>query len=1068
MSGRRPHEFGEAPAGPAVWTSLEDRSGGAEEPRPQAEQGEPDVPTKDAHEQGGSFVPASSLSRRNFLAVAGAGTAAVGFQGCIRRPKENILPFTEGPEHVIPGVPLRFATATHRRGDAIGLLVTSHGGRPTKIEGNPQHPASEGATDVFGQATVLDLYDPQRSAGPAKRKGQALVDAKPDEFDKALEARLADHEADGGSGLRILAEPTNSPTWLRMREAVKKRFPNAKFHTYGSVHEGNVRQGARMAFGEPVHAVPDLAQARTVLALDSDFLMTEPGAVRNSRGFAQNRAPQSPRDQMSRLYAVEATMSVTGANADHRLRLPSADVGRYLKALAGELAQNHGLLSELSGALGGVDTEGVPAPWIEQVARELVESEGRAVLLVGSRQPAWVHALAHAVNEALGARDRTVRYFPATDPEQGNPLQDLSSLVEAVKGGTVSTLLMLGGNPVYDAPSDLGFGEVLATEGLTSIHLSMHRDETSQRCSWHVPRTHELEAWGDQRALDGTLSVQQPLIAPLYEGARSDIEMLGMVAGERNWRGHRLVRTTLRSTAPGTSSFERNWRRILHRGLVSDPPTRANPSLKTETVASAVSAAGGRAEVGPDKLEVVFAADYAMFDGRHANNPWMLELPHPMTRIAWDNPAQISPKTAEALGVEGGDIVKLSRQGGTDIEIAVTILPGHADWTVTLPLGWGRSHAGNYGNGCGFDVHPLRTTDGFHFATGVQASKTGRRHHLAELQTHDSMEGRPLAIDGTFQPVHTDDPRYKDAPSYQDDPKFTRYRSVTMSIPPLWETVDYSGRIKWGMTIDLSACTGCSACVIACQAENNIPSVGKQQAAIGRAMHWIRVDRYFVGEVVDDPLVAMQPVTCQHCEQAPCENVCPVNATAHSPEGLNDMAYNRCIGTRYCMNNCPYKVRRFNFLNWNGHLDKVANDMGGTYGDIPETHKMQKNPNVTMRFRGVMEKCTYCVQRIEAARIAARTEGRDFQDTDESPVTPACAQACPTQAITFGDLNNKRHTVTQMANLDRRYNLLAEVGTQPRTTYLGKIRNPNPAMLPGSNKKPHQAASQHGATEAEG
>jgi molybdopterin-containing oxidoreductase family iron-sulfur binding subunit len=1079
MSRRTPYHLEDAPAAaPRVWRSLEDKDRTAAERTRRAEAEHPggfvkaDVSAAslrrsggDQTASGGGFVEATSLNRRTFLTAAGVSAAALGVQGCIRRPEENILPYAEAPEHVVPGVPMHFATVTERRGDALGLLVTSHENRPTKIEGNPEHPATLGKSDAYAQASVLDLYDPHRSRAPAKREGGQLVDVKPGEADRALRDLAAKHAEDGGRGLRILSAPSNSPTFLRLRAAVQARLPQARFHTFSSVSDDNARAGARAAFGRPLSTLYRLDQAEVILALDSDFLVTEPGALRNARGFAAKRAPTTPSDAMSRLYAVEGTFSVTGSNADHRLRLPSGNIGRYFAALAKELVSAHGVdLGDAGAAVAAAEAPKVGSEWITQLAADLAGARGRAPVLVGSRQPAWVHALAHAVNQGLGNVGTTVVHHEVTDPDADAEGTDLASLVDAMKGGQVSTLVMLGGNPVYEAPSDLGFPDALARDGLTSIHLSPYRDETSVASSWHLPRTHELEAWGDQRALDGTRAVQQPLIAPLYDGARSDIEVLAVWAGERNTRGHQLVRRTLRPTL-GEMGFERSWRKVLHHGVVEGSTQQpAAPALDPAGVAAAVRPrVSDKVQVGPDALELVFAADYHTFDGRHANNPWMLEMPHPMTRVAWDNTAQISPKTAKKLGVETADILKVSREGAKDVEIAVTVLPGQADWVLTLPLGWGRNEGIKYGKGAGYDVHPLRTASAFHFAGGARAKAAGRRNELmAQLQEHHDMEGRPIAVDATLQTVHTSASGYADAPSYQELPTFAEHASVVAATQPLWDQVDYSKVHKWGMVIDLSSCTGCHACVIACQSENNIPAVGKQQSSIGRAMHWIRIDRYFVGDDEDEPLVAVQPVACQHCEEAPCENVCPVNATAHSPEGLNDMAYNRCIGTRYCMNNCPYKVRRFNYLNWNGHLDKVVNDLGGMYGDMPETHQMQKNPDVTVRYRGVMEKCTYCTQRIQKARIHAKNEDRDIRPGE---VVTACQQACPSNAISFGDLNEPEFY--KLASMNRRYSLLAPIGTQPRTTYLGKIRNPNPAMLP-AKAAPDSAQAAAAPAEAEG
>jgi molybdopterin-containing oxidoreductase family iron-sulfur binding subunit len=1038
MSRRKPYEFeASAKSGPKMWRSLEDKNADPAELKRLAESELP-----------GGFVGSDALfqksgvGRRDFLAVTGVTGAALALEGCIRRPVENIMPYSEGPEYSLPGIPLHFATVTQRGGDALGLLVTSHENRPTKIEGNPTHPSSGGATDVRAQQFIMDLYDPDRAKVPSKRKDGGREDVSMEAFDRALGEIAASHGEDRGAGLRFLVRSTNSPSVRRLREAVAARMPEARFFTYDSVNESNAREGARIAFGTPVAPVVQYENARVIVSIDSDFLGLEPGCVRASRGFSQSRRIESPRAEMNRLYVVEATYSITGATADHRLRLPASHAGRYLQALAVALGERGVDVGALRGSLGDGSAPGVPAEWLAPVAADLVANRGRSVIVVGRNQPAWVHALGHALNTALGNMGPVVRLYPLLDPERGGDVADIAALAQGI--GDAKTLVVLDGNPVYDAPADVDFASILGREGLTSIVVSSHVNETAQLATWHCPLAHELESWGDQRAVDGTISVQQPLIEPLWH-ARSAIEILARFAGERNWRGHGVVRRTLRGLVPAQTLFEASWRRILHAGLVQGSAASPLGGLTADAgrIGQAIAQAPAAPELSPQSLEVQFLADPSLHDGQHANNPWALELPDPMTKISWDNAALVSHKTQRDLGVVNGDIIRL-KAGDRTVEIANWALPGHADNSVTLLLGWGRTNAGHYGNGRGFDVHPLRTSDAFYVRTGVQAEATGRRFNVVQTQTHGRMEDRPLANEGTLE-------------QYRENPEFAQYETVQMvSTPPLWKEVDYSprevatGRVlhKWGMAIDLSACTGCNACVVACQAENNIPAVGKREVERGREMYWIRIDRYFLGEDDAQPATMLQPVACQHCEEAPCENVCPVNATAHSPEGLNDMAYNRCIGTRYCANNCPYKVRRFNYLDWHSHLEELDDLETGdripyrVYGQFPETQKMQFNPNVTVRMRGVMEKCTYCVQRIQQAKIESRRNGRTVGGDD---VVTACAQACPTGAIVFGDLNQDSR-VARLARLDRHYMLLAELGTQPRTTFLAKIRNPNPAM----------------------
>lgn len=1089
MSRRKPYVLPEG-KGPVMWRSLEDldaltTDAGRAESKKKAEAELPG-----GFMGGLPMVGASALlkkakpdpiaaqprpgkvevGRRGFLKTGALGAGALGLSACIRRPEENILPFVQGPEYVIPGIPLHFATVTARGGDALGLLVTSHEGRPTKVEGNPAHPGSLGATDMRAQQMIWDLYDPDRSQGPARFEGDALSDVTYAELDEAIRGLVAQHERDGGRGLRVLMQPTNSPTMLRLQQRFLQKFPEAKIHTYASVNDDEVRAGGKLAYGLDVVPTYDFSRADVVLTLDSDILGSDPGSIKAQKGFGARRTPTNPdRDHMLRLYAVEGTVSVTGAAADHRLRVPAQDCGRFLKALAAALT-TRGVAG--LGAIGDALRTEADAHWtafIDALADDLAGQDGsnrtqagRSMVVVGPRQPAWVHALGHAINHALGAVGGAVQLYPVLDPERGRCVDSLRELVSELD--SVQTLLILGGNPAYDGPADYPLASALRREGLTTIHASIHRDETSTRSSWHIPLAHELEAWGDQRAVDGTVAIQQPLIAPLFHG-RSEIEVLAMFAGERNWRGHHQVRRTLRARSASPVAFERRWRQALHAGLVagSRQASATPPAVESAAIAGAIGEAPAAEALSSSNLEVQFIADPCLFDGRFANNLWALETPDPMTKIVWDNAAVMSRATRDELGLRNGDMVRLSK-GDATIELPVWGLPGHADHSITVMLGWGRTEAGRYGNkqtwpglgpepnwdAGGFDVHPLRGTEGFGFVSGVQLTKAGGTYELIQTQTHGYMEGRPIAIDATLE-------------EYREEPEFASYRTVELTTGPLWEEVDYeprevaTGRTlkKWGMVIDLSACTGCGVCTAACQAENNIPCVGKQEVKRGREMAWLRIDRYFTGEDRDDPGFALQPVGCQHCEEAPCENVCPVNATAHSPEGLNDMAYNRCIGTRYCANNCPYKVRRFNYLDWHSHLD----DPWGTHGDFPEIKQMAFNPNVTVRSRGVMEKCTYCVQRIQEAKIAARRERRTMRDGD---VVMACEAACPTGAIIFGDLNDPGSRVARADAVNRRYKLLAEVGAQPRTTFLGKIRNPNPRLASASGGEPSTDEEAHG------
>jgi molybdopterin-containing oxidoreductase family iron-sulfur binding subunit len=981
--------------------------------------------------------------------------ALVGAEGC-RRPVEKIVPYAKMPEDVIPGVPSHYATVLQRRGDAVGLVVESHEGRPTKIEGNEQHPASVGGgADLVTQATILELYDPERSTGPRK----AGAAASWGDFDRELGQKLAGFDKDQGARFRVLMPPTLSPTVIRMRTALAQRFPKARVHTWSAASDSNAREGARLALGQPAVPLYGFDRARVVLSLDSDFLQTETGNVRWMRLFSQGRRLRGAKEQkepMNRLYVVEPSPTTTGANADHRLRLPAAAIEGYAYALALELAKHTGTsLDALRPALTKqANAEGIPPKWLEAVAKDLASNRGHALVVVGARQPARLHALAHALNQALGAFETILHFTPATDPDELDAETDIRALTDAIGAGKVDALVILGGNPVYDAPADLAFAEKLGKVPF-SVHASLFVDETSEKCTWHVPRTHEFEAWGDGRSLEGSIAVQQPLIAPIF-GGRSDIELFALMANTPERTGYDAVRATSReaiafghdltcgpfvdgktecrdlqgrTNSLSATLFDREW----SRGLVSGTLFRAKSALKDVTVRSPDLADAIDKRVAPPRpaagsYEVTFAPCPKMVDGRYANNTWLQELPDPVTKIVWDNVAVVSPATAKALGVSSKDILKITANGRS-VSVAAWIVPGQADGSIALTLGWGRTKAGRIGNDRGFDVYPLRTTGNLGFVGGASIARTGDDYFIAQTQEHNSTENRPIAHEATFA-------------EYKARPNFAELDNAPQRALPLWSQVDYSKGHQWGMSIDLTTCTGCSACAIACMAENNVPVVGKREVWRGREMHWLRVDRYWVenpalGATADNPLTIHEPLMCVHCEEAPCENVCPVNATVHGPEGLNEMAYNRCIGTRYCANNCPYKVRKFNYLNW--HNDSVWKETGG----LPATLQMQQNPNVTVRFRGVMEKCSYCIQRIQSAKLRAKRELREVHDGE---IKTACQQTCPAGAIVFGDVNDPNSQVTTWSRVDRRFGLLQELGTRPRTTYLGKVRNPNPEM----------------------
>ena len=936
-----------------------------------------------------------AVDRRQFLQLMGASLALAGLSACTRQPTETIMPYVKAPEDIIPGRPLFFATAMPVGGIGTGLLVESHMGRPTKVEGNPEHPSSRGATDAFAQASILGLYDPDRSqvvssAGEIRTWGT---------FVTTLDTTLELQRAKGGTGFRILTETVTSPTLAAQLKALLATYPNARWHQWDPIARDAARVGARMALGVDADVQYRFDQADVVLALDADFLGSGVGQVRHLRDFSARRRVALG-STMNRLYAVESMPSVTGARADHRLALAATDVETLAWALAAELGalpqKPKGLAPEY-------------ARWLEAVAKDLGAHRGTSIVVAGDHQSPGVHALAHVLNHALGNVGQTVVY---TDPVAAEPVHSLASLQDLVTdmdAGKVEVLLILGGNPVATTPADFQFGERLAKVGFRA-HLGLYDDETALLCHWHVPEAHYLESWSDVRAADGTVSIIQPLIAPLYDGKTAH-EVLAVAAG-REQTSYDLVRKYWRPQQ-GAADFERWWRTALHDGLVEGTALPAKTvALRTDWVETAMGLHDSTHEA--KGLELVFRLDPGVLDGRFANNGWLQEVPKPITKLTWDNAALVSPATAARLGLAPEDVVTITN-AGRKLEAPVWIVPGHAENSITMHLGYGRQRAGRVGNGVGFDANAIRTSDAPWIVRGVALEKTGRSYPLATTQEHHSMEGRHLIREATLE-------EFRREPAFAREMVEEPDKDMTLYPPHPYEGA------AWGMTIDLASCVGCNACVIACNAENNIAVVGKDQVGKGREMHWIRIDRYFEGEPTN-PTIHHQPVPCMQCENAPCEVVCPVNATVHSSEGLNDMVYNRCVGTKYCSNNCPYKVRRFNFFKYQDWTT--------------ESLKLGRNPDVTVRSYGVMEKCTYCVQRINAARITARQEDRAVRDGE---ITTACQQACPAGAIVFGDLNDTTSRVALQKADARNYSLLGDLNTRPRTTYLASIRNPNPEL----------------------
>lgn len=932
------------------------------------------------------------VSRRNFLKLMGASLALAGLNACTRQPEEKIVPYVQQPEHLIPGKPLFFATAMTLSGYATGILAESHMGRPTKIEGNPEHPASLGATDAITQASVLTLYDPDRS--------QAITNigniTSWGTFYETIRTAMVieKQRANPGFGLRILTETIASPTLATQLKELLTELPSAKWHQFEPANRDNVREGARLAFGGVVHTYYRFEKADVVVSLDSDFLNYGPGSVRYARDFMSRRRLVAGKQSMNRLYVVESTLSNTGSVADHRLRAHPAEISTIAFQLAAELNVPGGKSAN----------SGSHNDWIAAVARDLKKHAGNCAVLAGDGQPPAVHAIVHAINDVLGNSGTTVIH---TDPVEANPVDQLNSLRELVsdmQAGSVSTLIILGGNPVFTAPVDFQFAEAMSKVGLR-IHLNMYADETSNLCHWHVPETHFLESWSDARAYDGTASIVQPLIAPLYDGCKSAHEFLAAMAGRPDRKAYEIVQDYWKNQSP--DNFDSFWRKSIHDGWIEGTALSAK-AVEANTSAIVVP------ETEQIQMAILFRPDPTVYDGRFANNGWLQELQKPLTTLTWDNAVLISPATAEKQGFQNQQVVEISVDG-RKVSGPIFVLPGHADNCITLHFGYGRTFAGKVGNGAGFDVYSIRSSKELWSASGAKLTGTGRTQKLAVTQLHHSMEGREIVRNATLE-------------EYVKDPEFAKIDPIDkgerQSLTPDWKYPGYA----WGMAIDLNSCTGCNACVVACVSENNIPVVGKDQVARGREMHWIRIDRYFGGSM-DDPEVYHQPVLCQQCENAPCELVCPVGATVHSSEGLNDMVYNRCVGTRYCSNNCPYKVRRFNFL---------------LYSDLETPSiKLQKNPDVTVRTRGVMEKCTYCVQRITEAKITSEKENRSVRDGE---IQTACQQVCPSQAIVFGDINDPNSRVAKLKAESRNYYLLGELNTRPRTTYLASVKNPNPEI----------------------
>jgi molybdopterin-containing oxidoreductase family iron-sulfur binding subunit len=977
------------------------------------------------------------VSRRNFLKMAAATMALAGLNACTKQPTREIFPYVNQPPELVLGEPLFYATSMVLGGFATGVLAKNREGHPIKVDGNPEHPAALGASSVWLQCSILDLYDPDRSQSVA-HAGDISTWAL---FLSELNTFLKEQESMKGRGLWFLTETVTSPTLAALLQDAVKKFPGARWCQYDPVTRDNVREGARLAFGQFVETHYRFDKAAVILSFEADFLYTHPERLRYSRQFIDGRRVSTGKREMSRLYVVESSPTVTGAMADHRLPLESSRIEDFAREVAMQVRQR--------GQAGPVE-ESAQAQWLGALVKDLQRHRGGSIVVAGEWQPPAVHALAHLLNEALGNVGKTVSYAESAEAHPINQLESLRELATEMKAGAVDTLFILGGNPVYTAPADLELGEQLQ-QVKRSIHLGSGLDETAVRCTWHIPQTHYLESWGDARSFDGTISFMQPLIAPLY-GGRSAYEILGALFQQQPLRGDYEIVREFWQRQNRWPDFEQGFRRALHDGFIEgtqlplkEVRARTNfeqltatgkeaaslrkssgsgtgpqavvskiPPQRSQTSDPFTAAAKPRTRV--ENLELCFRPDPNLWDGRFANNGWLQECPKPVTKLTWDNAVLVSPALAERAGLGSGDVVEIGLEGRT-VRGPVWITPGQAENTLTLHLGYGRERAGRVGQGIGFDAYRVRASNMAWFGTGAGLESTGEHHQLVATQTHHNLHSpeRQVYRATGLEELRRDEAVIKKSIEAPE-------RDETLYDPDEYKYAGY----RWGMSIDLTACIGCNACVVACEVENNIPVVGKEQVSKHREMLWIRIDTYYKGSL-DNPEFSHAPVPCMHCEHAPCELVCPVEAAVHDSEGLNLQVYQRCVGTRFCSNNCPYKVRRFNFLKYTDYQTP--------------NFKPMYNPEVTVRWRGVMEKCTYCVQRIASARITSEKENRRIGDGE---VRTACQQACPTEAIVFGDLNTKGSKVAQLKSQPLDYSMLGELNTRPRTTYLAKVENRNP------------------------
>jgi MoCo/4Fe-4S cofactor protein with predicted Tat translocation signal len=965
-------------------------------------------------------------TRRRFLKVMGASLAFAGLTGC-RWPKEKILPFADRPANRTPGIPVQYATAMEIDGVAQGLLASSFDGRPIKIEGNDRHPSNRGKTDIFAQASILDLYDPDRLQRPLWEGQEAhrgeLRAEQWSRFEKSL-STLRDQLAESnGDSAAILYEPTSSPVFAALKDELSQRYPELMWVEFASNSRDNEREGLALALGgTPQRPLYDLTAADVIVSFDSDFLLKHPDSVRLTRDFAARRRPDAGNHyDINRLYVFESQITLTGGRADHRAGVRPDLIAPLVRALHAAVHGDSSLLVAMQSQIGSrID--------LAKLVEDLQAHQGKSVLIAGPQHSPEVHAAIAQLNADLGNTGHTLRYAALPDAKRASHFAAYAALLERIKDRKIDQLLILGGNPASS------FGDVEIKEAMVSIdrrwHLTVRRNETSEYCEWVIPQAHYLESWDIVRAYDGTASVVQPLIAPLFEG-RTPAQMLAMILGKPNTTPHALTKDYFAKHFASQADLQNAWKQALSEGMIAkSAATAQSPAARFDVGLLPSSADLPAPSQDGAGFDLVFTADYSTYDGRFGNNAWMQENPDPITKLTWDNAALVSPADARAMNIDRGTRLMIE-VGGRQITIPAFIQPGVPKGVIVLPLGYGLKN-GVVAREAGVAVEPLRTVAAPWFARSSKITRQRSKVTLATTQDHHYMESSigKQEIERRVDRLV----RETTVGELQHHPGVIQHKVHLPVIAPVFEQVEYTGDNQWAMAVDLSACTGCSACQVACTAENNIPVVGKDEIYNGREMHWMRIDRYFKGDPDDIDGLAVQPVTCHHCENAPCEQVCPVGATMHDEEGLNTMVYNRCIGTRYCSNNCPYKVRRFNWF-WNHH--GPSHPRGAV--ELNSLEKMHMNPRVTVRSRGVMEKCTFCSQRISDVRVKAKNEGRPIADGE---VTPACAQACPADAIVFGDLNDPSSRINKLREHDRSYFMLAELNVRPRVNYLGRVNNP--------------------------